>query len=681
MAVTKPNTRSKNVFSRYRDVMVCLFLIVFTLSVYWQVHNYDFVNFDDNIYVSDNQHIQGGLTLDSITWAFTTIHASNWHPLTWLSHMLDCQLYGLNPGGHHITNLLFHIINSLLLFFVFRKMTGHFWQSAFLASLFAFHPLHVESVAWISERKDVLSTFFWMLTMWSYIRYVQNPGIDKYLLTLLFFILGLMSKPMLVTLPFVLLLLDYYPLCRFHKPADSSSSLKRTTFFRLILEKLPFFVLVVISSVITFYAQRHGGAVKSLEIISIQARIANALVSYASYILKMLCPLKLAVLYPHPGSYPWWQITGACSLLLFISFSAIRVIKQSPYFFVGWFWYLGTLVPVIGLVQVGTQSMADRYTYIPFIGIFMIISWGTPELAKRWHHLKIFLSPIATAILFILIVVTSIQAGYWKNSITLFEHTLEATSNNYRAHNSLAGALQKQGRIDEAIRHYEEVLRIRPDYVDAHYNLGIFLKGQGRIDEAIRHYEEALRIRPDYADAHYNLGNVLRVQGRLNETIRHYEEALRIKPDYMSAHYNLGNALRERGRMDEAIRHYEEALRIKPYFMNAHNNLVLLLRRQGRIDEAIRYYEELLHIKPDFEFAHYTLGNFLKEQGRIDEAIRHYEEALRIKPDYVEAHNNLGTALINKGDNDGAIKQFREALQINPDYIYAKENLKSIQKQ
>jgi tetratricopeptide (TPR) repeat protein len=644
MAVTKPNTHSKNIFSRYRDVMVCLFLVVFTLSVYWQVHNYDFVNFDDNIYVSDNRHVQGGLTLDGITWAFTTIHASNWHPLTWLSHMLDHQLYGLNPGGHHTTNLLFHIANSLLLFFIFRKMTGHFWQSAFLASLFALHPLHVESVAWISERKDVLSTFFWMLTMWSYIRYVQHPRIDKYLLALLFFILGLMSKPMLVTLPFVLLLLDYYPLGRFDKQADSSNSLKRTTFFRLILEKLPFFVLVVMSSVITFYAQKHGGAVKPLEIISIQARIANTLVSYASYILKMLCPSKLAVLYPHPGSYPWWQITGACSLLLFISFSAIRVIKQSPYFFVGWFWYLGTLVPVIGLVQVGSQSMADRYTYIPLIGIFMIISWGTPELVKRWHHLKIFLSPIAIAILFIFMVVAFFQVGYWKNSITLFEHTLKVTSNNYRAHDSLASALQKQGRIDEAIRHYEEVIRIRPDYVHAHFNLGVILKDQGRIDEAIEHYEEALRFKPDYADAHYNLGNALRVQGRIDEAIKHYKEAIRIKPDYMSAH----------------------------------KNLVILLKRQGRIDEAIKHYEEVLRIKPDFEFAHYTLGNFLKDQGRIDDAIRHYEEALRIKPDYVDAHNNLGIALIYKGDIAGAIDQFRKALQINPNYIYAKENLNKL---
>ncbi|MBN1363600.1 MAG: glycosyltransferase family 39 protein, partial [Syntrophaceae bacterium] len=342
--MTKLTTHSKSIFSRHRDVIVCLFIIISTFSVYWQVRNYDFVEFDDHKYISDNPNVQAGLTSENITWAFTTTHASNWHPLTWLSHMLDCQLYGLNPGGHHIINLLFHIVNSLLLFFVFRKMTGHLWRSVFVASLFALHPLHVESVAWISERKDVLSTFFWMLTMWSYIWYVQHPRIDKYLLVLLFFILGLMSKPMLVTLPFVLLLLDYYPLCRFHKSDGSKNTVQRSIVFRIILEKLPFFVLVAISSAVTFYAQKHGGAVSSLDVIPIQARISNALVSYASYILKMLYPAKLAVLYPYPENFlPWWQIAGACFLLSGISFWAIRVIKKSPYFIVGWLWYLGTL--------------------------------------------------------------------------------------------------------------------------------------------------------------------------------------------------------------------------------------------------------------------------------------------------------------------------------------------------
>jgi tetratricopeptide (TPR) repeat protein len=640
--MTKANTHSKNFFSKRRDILVCMFLVLSTLSVYWQVHNYDFVNFDDDKYVSDNRHVQVGLTLESITWAFTTNHVSNWHPLTWLSHMLDCQFYGINPGRHHLTNLLFHIANTLLLFFVFRKMTGHLWQSTFVASLFALHPLHVESVAWISERKDVLSTFFWLLTMWSYILYVQHPRVDKYLLVLLFFILGLMAKPMLVTLPFVLLLLDFYPLYRFHKSADSNNSYQRPIVFRLVLEKIPLFVLVVMSSAMTFYAQKHGGSVASLDTIPIQARIANALVSYVYYILKMIYPSKLAVLYPHSVILPWWQVTGACLLLLSISFLAIRVIKQSPYFVVGWLWYLGTLVPVIGLVQVGSQSMADRYTYIPLIGIFIIIIWSIAEFVTRWNDKKIILPTIATAILFVFMTITFLQVGYWENSITLFEHTLEVTSNNRTAHNNLGLALQEQGRIDDAIKHYLEALRIKPDYEDAHNNLGLALQEQGRIDDAIKHYLEALRIKPDYEDAHSNLGVALREQGRIDDAIKHYLEALRIKPDLEEAHNNLGIALQEQGRIDDAIKHYLEALRIKP----------------------------------DYGETHYNLGNALKEQGRIDDAIKHYLEALRIMPDYEDAHNNLAIALFHKGDIDGAIDHFRKALQINPNYIHAKNNLK-----
>jgi Tfp pilus assembly protein PilF len=612
--MTRVNTHTKNIFAQHRDILVCLFLIICTLSVYWQVHNYDFVNFDDDEYLSDNRHVQVGFTLESIAWAFTTIHASNWHPLTWLSHMMDYQLYGLNPGGHHLTNLLFHIANSLLLFFVFKRMTGQFWQSAFLASLFALHPLHVESVAWISERKDVLSTFFWMLTMWSYIWYVQHPGIDKYLLVLLFFVLGLLSKPMLVTLPFVLLLLDYYPLYRFHKSDGSRNPHQRSIVFRLILEKLPFFVLVVISSAMTFYAQKHGGAVASLDVIPIQLRISNALVSYASYILKMLYPSNLAVLYPHPGILAWWQIAGACFLLLFISFSAVRVIKQSPYFIVGWLWYLGTLVPVIGLVQVGNQSMADRYTYIPLIGIFFIIAWGIPEFVQRWRHVKKLLPIMAITILLILMVVTFIQAGYWKNSITLFEHALRLTKNNRKAHNNLGLALEEQGQMDDAIGHFEEALRISPVYVGAHNNLGNALMEQGQIDDAIKHFEEALRINPDYAKAHYNLGNLLQQQGQIDDAIKHFEEALRINPDYVAAHNNLGLALKEKGLMDDAIKHFEEALRINPDLAEAHNNLGVALFYKGDIDGAIERFRKALQINPKYVAARNNLNKLLSIQ-------------------------------------------------------------------
>ena len=434
--MTRINNRSKEFILKHRDILVCLFLVMATLAVYWQVQNFDFVNFHDDDYVYENRHVKEGLTLESVTWAFTTIHAGNWHPLTWLSHMLDSHVYGMNSGRHHLTNLLFHIANTLLMFMVFRKMTDSLWQSGFVAGLFALHPLHVESVAWVSERKDVLSTFFWMLTKWSYIWYVEHPVVRRYILVVLFFALGLMSKPMLVTLPFVLLLLDFYPLNRFQfQQSDGSANAQQKSIaLRLILEKTPLFVLVAMSSAITFYAQKHGGAVASLKVIPLKARVANALVSYANYIGKMVYPSKLTVLYPHPGMLPWWKIAGACFLLVSISFLAIRVVKQSPYFAMGWLWYLGTLVPVIGLVQVGSQSMADRYTYVPLIGIFIIIAWGIPELVAQWRYRKIWLATLATVILTILMAMTWKQVGYWKNSITLFEHTLKVTTNNALPH-------------------------------------------------------------------------------------------------------------------------------------------------------------------------------------------------------------------------------------------------------
>jgi len=648
--MTRINNRTKELIVKHRDILVCLFLVMATLAVYWPVQNYDFVNFDDNKYIYENRYVQEGLTLESITWAFTTVHMSNWHPLTWLSHMLDYQFFGMNPGWHHLTNLLLHTANTLLLFLVFRKMTGSSWQSGFTAALFALHPLHVESVAWVSERKDVLSTFFWMLSMWSYIRYVQRPRIDNYLLVLLFFILGLMAKPMLVTLPFVLLLLDFYPLNRFQfqPPNGGADAQQRSIALRLFLEKIPLFVLAAMSSAMTFYAQNHGGAVVSLEDIPIQARMANALISYVYYIFKMIYPSKLAVLYPHPEILPWWRISGACLLLLSISFSAIRVIKQSPYFAVGWLWYLGTLVPVIGLVQVGNQSMADRYTYVPLIGIFIIIAWGVPELLAQWRYRKVWLAASATAVLAILTATTWKQVGAWENSLTLFERTLKITSNNYLPHNNLGVALDEQGRTAEAIAHYLQALRIKPDYVDAYYNLGNALGKQGRTAEAIAHYLRALRINPDYVGAHYNLGNALGKQGRTAEAIAHYLEALRINPDFEDAHYNLGNALGKQGRTAEAIEHYLQALRIRPDFEKAHNNLGIALGEQGRTAEAIEHFFQALRIKPDFEDAHFNLAVALFSRGNIEGAIAHFRKALQINPDNIHAKNNLERLLITQ---------------------------------
>jgi protein O-mannosyl-transferase len=667
--MTKNTHNNKKTFtSRHTDILICLLLIFLTLSVYIQIKGHDFINLDDTEYVTDNRHVREGVKLKTISWAFSSTHASNWHPLTWLSHMMDCQLFGVDPGRHHLINLLLHIINTLLLFIVLKKMTGNLWQSGFVASLFAIHPLHVESVAWISERKDVLSTLFWMLTMWSYTFYVKAPGIKRYLPVFLFLALGLMSKPMLVTLPFVLILLDYWPLgrIRIHRSAINR---------RIFIEKIPLFVLVAISSAITFLVQKQGGAVSSLDAIPVNIRISNALVSYGAYIVKMVWPSKMAVLYPLSDIIPWWKILLSCTFLISMSYLAIRHIKKRPYISVGWFWYLGTLVPVIGIVQVGRQAMADRYTYIPLIGIFIIICWAASEVITRWRHIKTTVVAVATAIILVLTAVTFLQVRHWRNSITLFEHALGVTRGNYMSHNNLGIALQGQNKIKEAIGHFSEALRINSELWEIHYNLGNALEKQGKADEAIKHYLEALRINPDYEKAHNNLGNALEKQGRRDEAIKYYLEAIRINPGFAKAHYNLGVALKDLGQIDGAMKHFSEAVRINPDYEEAHNNLGVVLKKQGRVDEAIKHYLEAIRINPDFMEAHYNLGVALQNQGRMKEAIKHYSEAVRINPGFIEAYNNLGIALIYTGGIDKAIACFRNALKINPDSVQTKSNL------
>ena len=529
------------------DIIVCLFLVLATLTVYWQVRNYSFVVYDDGLYITDNQHVRAGLNIENIFWAFSNTCSSNWHPLTWISHMLDVQLYGMNPGSHHMTNVLFHIVNSMLLFIVFKRMTGRIWQSGLIAVLFALHPLHVESVAWVAERKDVLSTFFWMLTMYSYVLYAEYPGIKRYLSVLLFFLLGLMAKPMLVTLPFVLLLLDYWPLRRFQfsqSGDDNINSNRCSDAIKLIYEKTPFFALSVASSIITFLAQKNEGTVGSLESFPIAVRFSNAFVSYVKYIVKLIWPFHLSVFYPHPGKLPGWQVAGACILLIAISLLAIRASKKQPWFAVGWIWYIGTLIPVIGIVQVGLQAMADRYTYVPLIGLFIIIAWGVPELITELHHKWLAFTIVAAIILSTLMAATWLQVGYWANSITLFKHALDVTNNSYLAHNAFGNALTIQGKLDEAVIHYSEAIRIRPIYANAHYNMGHTQAKQGYRREAIEHFRKAIQIKPDYAEAHNYLGYELAHLGKSKEAIEHFHKALQIKPDYAAAHYNLGITLK-----------------------------------------------------------------------------------------------------------------------------------------
>jgi tetratricopeptide (TPR) repeat protein len=595
------------------NLLISLLLILAIIVAYGQVRNFDFIDFDDGLYVAENIHVQEGLTLEGLIWAFTTFHSANWHPLTWLSHMLDCELYGLNPMGHHWTNLQLHMANTLLLFFILQLMTGAIWRSAIVAALFALHPLHVESVAWVSERKDVLSTFFGMLMIAAYYRYVKISGLKNYLLVIILLSLGLMAKPMLVTFPFVLLLLDYWPLKRFqlinkNSQPDEAPGFVRQPSFRLFLEKVPLFIPVVISSILTFSAQQGEGALVPLEALSIKTRFANALISYVSYVLKAIWPRNLAVYYPHPvGTLPIWQIFGAALLIAVVTYGAIRLLKRHPYVAVGLFWYFGTLIPVIGLVQVSDQAMADRYTYIPLTGLFIVVTWGVSELLAKWHYRKIFLGVSAVIIISALTACTFFQASHWKNTIALFENAVKVTENNYRALNNLGTALVDKGKNDEAILHFAEALRVNPHKTDARNNLANVLFIQGKYGEAISHYYKVLKINSEHAAAHYNLAYVLSTQGRLDEAVVHYKEALRINPENEKAHFNLGNIWINQGKIKEAMAHLAEAIRISPDYAEAYNKIGLILFQQGKYKKAGVFFSKAIQVNSNYAEAHKNL--------------------------------------------------------------------------
>lgn len=603
-------TKAVPFYRRYSRLLISLFLIMATVLVFWPVRNHEFLNYDDNEYITGNPQVKGGLTLKGFIWAFTTTHAANWHPLTWLSHMLDYDLYGLAPGGHHLTSVLFHMANALLLFFILHRMTKALWVSGFVAALFAFHPLHVESVAWVAERKDVLSTFFWMLTLRAYLYYVERPGVGRYSLVVSFFVLGLLAKPMVVTLPFVLLLIDYWPLRRFrfgpsedgmnskgHPLMDFSKQTSST--LRLFSEKIPLFVLSVASSILTYLAQQKGGGLKSIEAYPLATRIVNTLVSYAGYIRKMVWPEGMAFFYPYPEAFPIWEVVGSILLLSCISILVIRYARKHPFLLVGWFWYLGTLVPVIGLIQVGNQTMADRYTYIPLIGLFIMVAIGFPCLTKNWRYRKVLLGVSTGLILFLLMVITRLQISHWQNNFALYEHALHVTSDNFLAHNNLGVAVAEQGKIEEAIAHYREAIRIKPNYLGAHYNLGVNLTKQGRYEEAMDHYMEGLRIAPDDAETHNKVGILLAREGKHREALGHFTEALRLKPGFAAARYNLGLALAEQGEYQEALPHFAEALRLKPDFAEAHFSLCIAYLMMGSQNLALEEYETLKAINPN----------------------------------------------------------------------------------
>ena len=725
-----------------REWIVCLFIVITVLAVYWQVGHHDFITYDDRAYVTDNPVVKSGLNLKSIKWAFTATHEHNWHPLTWLSHMLDCQIYGLNPRGHHFTSILFHIVNSILLFLIFRRMTKAIWESAFVAILFAIHPLHVESVAWVAERKDVLSTFFWMLTMGAYMLYVENPNVRRYLLAVLLFALGLMAKPMLVTLPFVLFLLDYWPLNRLQakqcavnntlkeeaktgkisqkskiKKTVSSHEAQKLNFqwaaiSRLIYEKIPFLLLSLISCILTVYAQQQ--LIQPLGAFPLSVRVGNALISYSHYLIHMIWPFKLALFYPHPITLSLWQVMASCIFLVAVSSLAIVTIQRFHYFAAGWFWYMGTLLPVIGIIQVATQAMDDRYTYIPLIGIFIVIAWGTGDIMQRWKYKykQVMLALAGGIIVSILLITTWMQAGYWKNSVTLYQHALNVTTKNDLMHYNMGVVLFEQGEITEAIDHYTAAIAIDPYYVDAHLNLGDAWNKRGESDKAREHYAMVLNIEPQHLKAHLRLGNNFFEENKIEEAITHfsnavkldsgsayghirlgdafaasgqwdnavkcYLEALAIEPDNASIYYNLGNVYYKSGNVEEAVEYYSKALIISPSLKEGHNNLGNALMRSGRIKEAIDHFRESLRIDPDFDVASINLKKALLVLQEIDASIINSENGLKIEPQNPKLYYNLGNSYFMKGDFDNAIKHFKNALSIDPNLVRALNNLSII---
>jgi len=561
-------------FNHHRCLSISFILIIITFSVYWQTKTFDYINFDDNDYITENRHVQAGLSMGNIAWAFTTTHTGPWIPLTWLSYMFGVQLYGMSPGWHHLTNVFFHITNVLLLFFILNQTTQAIWKSCLVAVLFALHPIHVESVAWISERKDVLSTFFFLLTILGYYRYVKQPAVANFLLTLLLFAFSLMAKPMVVTLPFVLILLDYWPLKRF--PTNQSKPSRFKTKGRhikyLMIEKVPFLILSLIVSLITFLSHQDIGSLGSWKEFPFLDRIANSLASYTKYIGKMIWPNKLAVLYPY-AQISLWEMISSFVFIAVVSWYAIRKRHEQPYFIVGWLWYLGTLVPVIGLVNWGSQAMADRFVYIPFIGLYIIASWGISGLLTKWIQRKIWFVVPTIVIASTLSILSWQQVGHWENSVTLFENSLKKTRNNYIIHNNLGVTLELEEQTEKAIEHYRQALKIKPDYADAHNNIGFALSKIEQMGKAIEHYQQALKKRPNYDKAHNNMGNALYKLDRFDEAIEHYSKALKIKPDFADAHNNIGSALFRKGMTNEAVKHYFKALRINPDHAAARINL------------------------------------------------------------------------------------------------------------
>ena len=674
---------------RFRFAAVCALVCAVAVVAYWPVSGASFlVSYDDELYVTRNPHVVSGPTPANLAWAFSTFDTGNWHPLTWVSHMLDCRLFGVRPRAHHCVNLALHVLNVVLLFYLLWLATGAGWKSAFVAALFALHPMHVESVAWVAERKDVLSAMFWLLATLCYIRYVKVPARGKtwYAAALACFALGLMAKPMLVTLPFTLLLLDVWPLDRLgtqktnqkEKKLNSNRKPGWRDYRPLIIEKIPFFAVSAVSCIVAVIAQSNKNAVVAVSSLSLLERVANAINSYGAYLWKMVAPVNLACFYPFPPRLPTASIVVSLCVLVAISVFCLKARRTMPYLLAGWLWYVGTLVPVIGLVQVGVQSMADRYTYVPYIGTFIMIAWGIPAALARWRFLRPVLFACAVAVLAVLILITHTEAAYWNNSVSLFEHAARVTKNNDVAYLNLGVALSSLGKTDSAIASFHRALAAKPGdpgvAYDVYNNIGIALSRQGKMGDALECYRKALATAPELAEAHFNLAAVLADRGKLPEAVESFRQGLRRSPNDFDAHCRLADLLARSGKASEAIDEYKSALRIRPDAVLAMCGLGRLLADAGSLDEAIAWFSKALRLRPDLGVAHVNLGVALAMKGAMKEAAGHFREAVRINPKNAEAQSDLGRALAALGDTGAAITCYETAIGLDSVNVEARLN-------
>jgi len=679
-----------NISAKRQKLIIYVILTVVTLAVFGQVNKFDFVNFDDHVYVTENIHVQSGITLDGLRWAFSTTYAEFWHPLTWLSLMLDNQLYGAAASGYHVTNLILHLLSTLLLFWLFCRMTGAIWRSAFVAALFALHPFHVESVAWISERKDVLSAFFWMLTLCLYVYYTEKPVIKRYLPVLISFVLALMSKPMVVTLPLILILLDYWPLNRLESrktetarafdlpvsankekkknkgknkaPSDApKENISQTHALKLpetkiagiipvwqIWEKTPLFVLSAVFSVITIHA-RYKPPVNG---ITLSARLANAPVAFVAYLEKTFWPHDLTVFYPYSGQLPVWQIIGAIIVIIAISAAVVIMANRLPFLLAGWLWFTITIAPVTGIISVGTSAYADRYHYLPSIGIAVMLAWGIPFLMKRKETRKKILFPAGIIFLLIMALLTRQQCGYWQDSAVLWDHALRVTKNNYMAQSCLAKLLYKQGKIGESLDRFNEAIRLKPDDSPNYNDRGNVFFNMGHYQRAIEDFNKAIGLQPDYAAAYFSRGVVYARLDQYQNAIGDYNEAIRLNPDYYDAYYNRGIAYDKLEQYQSALEDFSRAVAFKEDYADAFYSRGVVYNKLGQYQRALEDFSKAVTLEKDYADAFYNRGVVYTSLGQYQQAIEDFNRTIRLNPAYYTAYNNMAGVYLQHGNRE-----------------------------